>query len=289
MTSIFGKELSIRGVGKRYAGPGDGAQALQVLHDINLDVPAGRFVSIVGASGCGKSTLLRLILGLDGDYSGQILLDGKPVQGAGLDRGIVFQDHRLFPWLNVERNIATALRNAPLSKAEKRELVAEHIALVGLQGFEQSYPHQISGGMAQRVAIARGLVNRPRVLLLDEPLGALDALTRSRLQNELQRIWQHEKITMVLVTHDVEEAVFLGDRVVVMQPRPGRIRRIVDIDLPHPRHRSDPRFIRLRDDVLSDFLDPDGRVADNEPLPPPGGLAATVGALPALGRLRMAW
>ena len=289
MTSIFGKELSIRGVGKRYAGPGDRAQALQVLHDINLDVPAGRFVSIVGASGCGKSTLLRLILGLDGDYSGQILLDGKPVQGAGLDRGIVFQDHRLFPWLNVERNIATALRNAPLSKAEKRELVAEHIALVGLQGFEQSYPHQISGGMAQRVAIARGLVNRPRVLLLDEPLGALDALTRSRLQNELQRIWQHEKITMVLVTHDVEEAVFLGDRVVVMQPRPGRIRRIVDIDLPHPRHRSDPRFIRLRDDVLSDFLDPDGRVADNEPLPPPGGLAATVGALPALGRLRMAW
>ncbi|QKH38195.1 ABC transporter ATP-binding protein [Achromobacter pestifer] len=289
MTSIFGKELNIRGVGKRYAGPGDGAEALQVLQDINLDVPAGRFVSIVGASGCGKSTLLRLILGLDGDYSGQILLDGKPVRGAGLDRGIVFQDHRLFPWLNVERNIATALRNAPLSKAEKRELVAEHIALVGLQGFEKSYPHQISGGMAQRVAIARGLVNRPRVLLLDEPLGALDALTRSRLQNELQRIWQQEQITMVLVTHDVEEAVFLGDRVVVMQPRPGRIRRVVDIDLPHPRNRSDPRFIRLRDDVLSDFLDPDGRVADNETLPPAGGLAATVGALPALGRLRMAW
>ncbi|MGS1010817.1 ABC transporter ATP-binding protein [Achromobacter anxifer] len=289
MTSIFGKELNIRGVGKRYAGPGDGAEALQVLQDINLDVPAGRFVSIVGASGCGKSTLLRLILGLDGDYSGQILLDGKAVRGAGLDRGIVFQDHRLFPWLNVERNIATALRNAPLSKAEKRELVAEHIALVGLQGFEKSYPHQISGGMAQRVAIARGLVNRPRVLLLDEPLGALDALTRSRLQNELQRIWQQEQITMVLVTHDVEEAVFLGDRVVVMQPRPGRIRRIVDIDLPHPRNRSDPRFIRLRDDVLSDFLDPDGRVARHEELPPPGGLAATVGALPALGRLRMAW
>ncbi|MGB3434752.1 ABC transporter ATP-binding protein [Achromobacter sp.] len=289
MTSIFGKELNIRGVGKRYAGPADGAQALQVLQDINLDVPAGRFVSIVGASGCGKSTLLRLILGLDGDYSGQILLDGKPVRGAGLDRGIVFQDHRLFPWLNVERNIATALRNAPLSKAEKRELVAEHIALVGLQGFEKSYPHQISGGMAQRVAIARGLVNRPRVLLLDEPLGALDALTRSRLQNELQRIWQQEQITMVLVTHDVEEAVFLGDRVVVMQPRPGRIRRIVEVDLPHPRNRSDPRFIRLRDDVLSDFLGPDGRVADHEPLPPPGGLAATVGSLPALGRLRMAW
>ncbi|MBB1594449.1 ABC transporter ATP-binding protein [Achromobacter sp. UMC46] len=289
MTDTFGKPLSIRGVGKRYAGTGDGAQALQVLQDIDLDVPAGRFVSIVGASGCGKSTLLRLILGLDDDYSGQILLDGVPVQGAGLDRGIVFQDHRLFPWLDVERNIAVGLRNAPLSRAEKKELVADHIALVGLQGFEKSFPHQISGGMAQRVAIARGLVNRPRVLLLDEPLGALDALTRSRLQNELQRIWEKEQITMILVTHDVEEAVFLGDRVVVMQPRPGRIRRIVDIDLPHPRNRSDLRFIRLRDDVLGDFLDPDGRIADNESLPPPGALTATVGTLPALDRLRMAW
>ena len=136
--------------------------------------------------------------------------------------------------------------------------MAEHIALVGLEGFEQSYPHQISGGMAQRVAIARGLVNRPRVLLLDEPFGALDALTRARLQTELQRIWQKERITMILVTHDVEEAVYLGDRVVIMQPRPGRIRRIVDVPLPHARNRSDPRFIRLRDDVLSDFLEPDG-------------------------------
>ena len=168
----------------------------------------------------------------------------------------MFQDHRLFPWLTVEQNIAVGLRNAPLSAKEKSELVAEHVALVGLGGFERSWPHQISGGMAQRVAIARGLVNRPGVLLLDEPFGALDALTRSRLQNELQRIWQKERITMLLVTHDVEEAVFLGDRVVVMQPSPGRIRRIVDVDLPHPRNRSDPAFIRLRDDVLSDFLDP---------------------------------
>ena len=142
-----------------------------------------------------------------------------------------------------------------LSAGQKRDTVREHIELVGLQDFIDAYPHQISGGMAQRVAIARGLVNRPSVLLLDEPLGALDALTRARLQGELQNIWAKEKITMILVTHDVDEAVFLGDRVVVMQPNPGRIRRILDIDLPRPRNRSDSRFIALRDDVLSDFAE----------------------------------
>jgi sulfonate transport system ATP-binding protein len=248
-------ELHIRRLAKRYASTQAAGGELQVLQDIDLHIPAGQFLSIVGASGCGKSTLLRLVLGLDDQYEGRIELDGQAIVGTGPERGIVFQDHRLFPWLNVEQNIAVGLRNAPISAKEKRERVAEHVALVGLEGFEQSWPHQISGGMAQRVAIARGLVNRPRVLLLDEPFGALDALTRSRLQNELQRIWQKEKITMLLVTHDVEEAVFLGDRVVVMQPNPGRIRRIVDVDLPHPRSRSDPRFIALRDDVLGDFLD----------------------------------
>ncbi|CAM3528216.1 ABC transporter ATP-binding protein [Bordetella sputigena] len=250
--------LRIQGLGKRF--PASGRQeALAVLDDIDLDVPAGRFISIVGASGCGKSTLLRLIVGLDGDYQGSIRIDGRPVAGPGLDRGIVFQEHRLFPWLTVERNVAVGLRNAPVPDAEKRQRVAEHLALVGLEGFEHAYPHQISGGMAQRVAIARGLVNRPRILLLDEPFGALDALTRSRMQIQLQRIWQQERITMILVTHDVEEAVFLGDDVVIMQPHPGRIHRTVRVDLPHPRDRSDPRFIRLRDDVLGDFLEPDDR------------------------------
>ncbi|MDP9898734.1 ABC transporter ATP-binding protein [Variovorax ginsengisoli] len=248
-------ELDIQQLGKRYASTQAAGGELQVLENIDLHIPAGRFVSIVGTSGCGKSTLLRLILGLDAQYEGRILLDGQQISGTGRERGIVFQDHRLFPWLTVEQNIAVGLRNAPFSAAQKRELVTEHVALVGLGGFEKSWPHQISGGMAQRVAIARGLVNRPRVLLLDEPFGALDALTRSRLQNELQRIWQKERITMLLVTHDVEEAVFLGDQVVVMQPSPGRIRRTLDIDLPHPRNRSDPAFIRLRDDVLSDFID----------------------------------
>ena len=248
-------ELHIRGLAKRYASPQAQGGELQVLQVIDLHVPAGQFLSIVGASGCGKSTLLRLVLGLDDQYEGRIALDGRPIAGTGPERGIVFQDHRLFPWLNVEQNVAVALKNAPLSPKAKRDTVREHIELVGLQDFIDAYPHQISGGMAQRVAIARGLVNRPRVLLLDEPLGALDALTRVRLQGELQNIWAKEKITMILVTHDVDEAVFLGDRVVVMQPNPGRIRRILDIDLPRPRNRSDSRFIALRDDVLSDFAE----------------------------------
>ena len=276
-------ELDIRGLGKRYASNQAHGGELQVLQDIDLHVPAGRFVSIVGASGCGKSTLLRLVLGLDDQYEGRILLDGQPISGTGRERGIVFQDHRLFPWLNVEQNIAVGLRNAPLAAKEKRELVAEHVALVGLEGFEKSFPHQISGGMAQRVAIARGLVNRPRVLLLDEPFGALDALTRSRLQNELQRIWQKERITMLLVTHDVEEAVFLGDRVVVMQPSPGRIKRIVEVDLPHPRNRSDPAFIALRDDVLGDFLD------QGTDAPPAAAPRAERPGLGLPGRLQLAW
>ena len=257
--TLVTNDLDIRGVGKRYASTQAAGGTLQVLQNIDLHIPSGQFVSIVGASGCGKSTLLRLVLGLDTDYDGRISLGGQPVEAPGLDRGIVFQDHRLFPWLTVAQNIGVGLRNADISAARKREVIAEHVALVGLEGFEQSFPHQISGGMAQRVAIARGLVNRPRVLLLDEPIGALDALTRSRLQGELQRIWQKEKITMLLVTHDVEEAVFLGDQVVVMQPHPGRIRRTVRVDLPHPRNRSDPAFIRLRDDVLGDFLDPSER------------------------------
>jgi sulfonate transport system ATP-binding protein len=252
---MLSNSLTLENISKRFpARPGSDVQ-LQVLADIQLDIAPGEFISIVGASGCGKSTLLRLILGLDEEFDGRILLNGAPINGTGLDRGIVFQDHRLFPWLSVEQNVAVGLKNAPLTAAQKRSTVREHIELVGLTDFTDSYPHQISGGMAQRVAIARGLVNRPSVLLLDEPLGALDALTRARLQGELQDIWAKEKITMILVTHDVDEAVFLGDRVVVMQPNPGRIRRILDVDLERPRNRSDSRFIALRDDVLSDFAE----------------------------------
>jgi sulfonate transport system ATP-binding protein len=242
--------IKIAGVSKSFSQK---KKPLHVLDDINLDILPGEFVSIVGGSGCGKSTLLRLIAGLDGQYQGDIRVDGQRVEGTSLDRGLLFQDARLLPWLNVEDNVALALTSAPLSKAEKVKTVKEHIELVGLDAFAKSFPHQLSGGMQQRVAIARGLVNRPRVLLLDEPLAALDALTRSRLQGELERIWKEEDITTLLVTHDVEEAVVLSDRIVVLEPRPGRVRRIVDVDLPRPRDRSNPRFQAIKDDILGDF------------------------------------
>jgi sulfonate transport system ATP-binding protein len=251
-------ELSLHHVTKRFAGDD---HSVPVLDRIDLSVKSGEFVAIVGASGCGKSTLLRLIAGLDDQFDGEIEFSGERVRTTDLARGIVFQDHRLFPWLNVEQNIAVALKNSGRSKEENRRAVAEHIALVGLKGYEKHHPHQLSGGMAQRVAIARGLVNRPKLLLLDEPFGALDALTRSRLQNELRRIWEHERITMILVTHDVDEAVFLADRVVVMQARPGRIGKVVKVNLQRPRNRSDAAFVRLRDEILADFSVPQDAAA----------------------------
>ena len=231
-------------------------ETLQVLGGLSLSIQPGEFLSVVGLSGCGKSTLLRLIIGLDQDYEGEIRVGGTVVRGTSLDRGIVFQDHRLFPWLSVRENVGLGLLNSSWSEEEKRRTVQEHIELVGLAGFENAYPHQLSGGMAQRAAIARGLVNRPSILLLDEPFGALDALTRANLQQELQRIWQTEKISMVLVTHDVDEAVYLGDRVVVLQARPGRIDRIVEVEVPHPRDRNDPRLQTLVDEVRSAIVEP---------------------------------
>ncbi|MDR2091710.1 MAG: ABC transporter ATP-binding protein [Azoarcus sp.] len=243
--------LEIQHLRKNYAVNG---ATLNVLENINLSIRPGEFITIVGASGCGKSTLLRLIIGLDTQYDGDIFLDGRRIRDTGLDRGIVFQEHRLFPWLTVRKNIETGLlNNTRFSEAEKEASVRAHIELVGLQGFESAYPHQLSGGMSQRVAIARALVNRPEVLLLDEPFGALDAFTRHFLQDELLRISSEEGITMVLVTHDIEEAIYLADRVVVMQPRPGRIRRVVDIDLPRPRPRNSEAFARYKDDLLKDF------------------------------------
>jgi sulfonate transport system ATP-binding protein len=242
--------LAIRGVSKFYLVD---EQPLPVLRNLALDIAPGEFVSVVGASGCGKSTLLRLIIGLDTDYDGDILLDGRRIDGPGPERGIVFQEHRLFPWLTVEENIALALDAGAASRLRHERSIAENIALVGLAGFERAYPHQLSGGMAQRAAIARALVNRPEILLLDEPLGALDQLTRAYLQEELLRIWQQENVTMIMVTHDVEEALYLSDKVVVMEPRPGRIRTIVSVDLDHPRERAAPEFLRLKERVLSNL------------------------------------
>lgn len=241
--------LQVQAVSKRYEVPG--RAPFDALVQASFDVAPGSFVSLVGPSGCGKSTLLRLIVGLDGAYEGDILLHGERIDGTSLSRGIVFQDHRLLPWMTLEQNIGLVLSNADWPAEKKQAAVREHIALVGLQGFEQAYPHELSGGMAQRAAIARGLVSQPEILLLDEPLGALDALTRVRLQEELQRIWRVEGVTMILVTHDVEEAIFLSDKIVVMNAKPGRVVQEIDIDLPRPRLRSSVEFARLKHQILA--------------------------------------
>jgi ABC-type nitrate/sulfonate/bicarbonate transport system ATPase subunit len=223
---------------------------MEALRDVTLAVEPGAFVTLVGPSGCGKSTLLRLVAGLEIADAGNISVGNRPVRGPGLDRGMVFQDHRLFPWLTVERNILLSLRSTVHSQARKRAIARDLISLVGLSGFEHALPHQLSGGMSQRAAIARALAPRPKILLLDEPFGALDSLTRTHLQAEFLRIWRHERITMLMVTHDVEEAVFLSDRVIVIDARPGRIRRSIDIPFDQPRRRSDSAFVALKEEIL---------------------------------------
>jgi sulfonate transport system ATP-binding protein len=242
-------DLHLAGLSKGFSLSGGSVLALD---GIDLDVPSGSFTSIVGASGCGKSTLLRIVAGLETSFDGSVCLGGQPAGGPGLDRGMVFQEHRLLPWLTVEQNVAFALNGLP--PAEAQALVARHLDLVGLTGFAKAYPSQLSGGMAQRVAIARALVNRPQVLLLDEPFGALDAMTRIVMQQEILRIWQAEHITMILVTHDIDEAIFLGDQVVMMSARPGRITSVLPVALPRPRDRSSPHFIDIRKHIFSAFF-----------------------------------
>ncbi|MNI08687.1 Aliphatic sulfonates import ATP-binding protein SsuB [compost metagenome] len=210
----------------------------------------GEFITIIGPSGCGKSTLLRIIAGLDVGHSGKVHLANSQVTGPGIDKGVIFQEPRLFPWLTVEKNIASDLS---LRTPEVRRKVDELIELVRLKGFEKSYPRELSGGMAQRVAIARALLRNPRVLLLDEPFGALDAFTRAHMQDVLLDIWQKNKTTMIFVTHDIDEAVFLANRIVILKPRPGAIRNIVHVDLPFPRKKSSTSFQEFRFKVLSEF------------------------------------
>lgn len=223
--------------------------SLPVLEDINLFFHQGEFISIVGTSGCGKSTLLKMIIGLESPTAGQITVAGRVVTKPSVDCGMVFQEARLFPWLTVEENIEFGITKK-ISKAEKKQLVIQHIELVGLSGFEKALPKQLSGGMQQRVSIARALVNKPDVLLLDEPFGALDALTRINMQNEVLKLWEHEKKTMILVTHDIDEAIFLSDRIVVLSSRPGRVMDIIDVDLPRPRERSSDDFLKIRGTIF---------------------------------------
>lgn len=223
---------------------------IEALNNIQLTIKQGEFITIIGPSGCGKSTLLKIIAGLDTDHEGKVLLDQQQVVKPGIDKGFIFQEHRLFPWLTVEKNIAADLS---LKDPVVRKRVDELIELVKLKGFEKSYPRELSGGMSQRVAIARALLRDPKVLLLDEPFGALDAFTRSHLQEVALNIWEAKRTTMVLVTHDIDEAVFLATRVVVMNARPGTIRNIIPVDLPFPRKKASVSFLELRKIVMSEF------------------------------------
>jgi sulfonate transport system ATP-binding protein len=239
--------LDIHRLNKSFATP---QGAVQALSDIELKVRQGEFITIIGPSGCGKSTLLKIIAGLDVEHNGQVLLESRQVDRPSIDKGFIFQEHRLFPWLTVEKNIAADLN---LKDPEVRRRVDELIQLVRLGGFEKAYPRELSGGMSQRVAIARALLRNPKVLLLDEPFGALDAFTRSHLQEVLLDIWQRNQTTMILVTHDIDEAVFLANRVVIMNARPGTIRRIIPVDLPFPRKKASTSFQEIRHKVLNEF------------------------------------
>jgi sulfonate transport system ATP-binding protein len=239
--------VAVRALGKSYPVAGG---AVDALRHVDLSIQQGECVTLLGPSGCGKSTLLRVIAGLVEGYDGEVAVEGKRITGTGAERGMVFQDHRLFPWLTAVENVRIALDNTPLSAREKTEQALSHLSLVGLDGFEEAYPGQLSGGMAQRVAIARALVSRPRVLLLDEPFGALDAITRAHMQGELAQILARENITAIFVTHDVDEAIYLGDRVVVMARRPGRIRTQFPVEIARPRRRTDPAFNALKERIL---------------------------------------
>ena len=241
--------LSVSGLGRTFHT--DRGETV-ALSDVDLEVADNEFVALVGTSGCGKSTLLSIVAGLDAEDEGIVAIDGVPVTGPGLDRGVVFQSYTLLPWLTALGNVEFALRAA--GRRDARDAAREHLALVGLEDFAGAYPSELSGGMKQRVAIARALSYRPGMLLMDEPFGALDALTRHHMQELLTRIWERHRLTVLFITHDVEEAVYLSDRVAVMTNRPGRIKTIVPIDLPRPRHSdmvATPEFQVLHRRILS--------------------------------------
>jgi sulfonate transport system ATP-binding protein len=240
--------LQIQHLSKSYRGT---FGQIEALVDISLDASERDFVCIVGQSGCGKSTLLQILAGFENPTSGQVLLDSMPVTAPSPRLGVVFQQPSLLPWLTAEKNIGLGLA---IRKRPQLESVARFVALVGLKGFELHYPSQLSGGMAQRVAIARALVNEPDVILLDEPFGALDAFTRLRMQDELVRIWEEGCFTAIFVTHDIDEAIFLGTRIVALTPRPGRVARIYNIGLRRPRNRASSEFFRLKSMISHEFI-----------------------------------
>ncbi|OXJ31070.1 ABC transporter [Burkholderia sp. HI2714] len=238
--------LDVRHVGKRFATPQGECTALD---DISFRTYRREFVCVIGPSGCGKSTLIRILAGLDAQTSGEVLLDGKPVQGPGADRGMVFQGYTLFPWLTVKKNVMFGLRMNGSSSGQAEREALQWLDLVGLTRFADVYPHQLSGGMKQRVAIARALANRPRILLMDEPFGALDAQTRARMQTHLLDIWRNIDVTILFITHDLDEAIFLADRILVLKANPGAVQELIEVPVPRPRDYSQvntPEFIATK-------------------------------------------
>jgi len=246
---IEASSLRIRGVSKYFPAVNGAAVGGLALDKVSLCLSAGELVSLVGPSGCGKSTLLRLIAGLLHPTEGELLVGDERITAPGAERGLVFQDPNLFPWLTVRRNIEAGLVARGVLKQERGQ-VDEFIRLVGLEAFADAFPHHLSGGMAQRVALARAMINHPRVLLLDEPLGALDAFTRMRMQDEVLRLWRAHRTTMLFVTHDIDEAIYMSDRIIIMTPRPGSIEQIIPIQMDRPRDRGSQNFLRLRSEIL---------------------------------------
>lgn len=245
---MSGAKLSVEHISKSFREK-KGGKVTHALHDFNLDVAAGEFVTIVGPSGCGKTTLLKIVAGLEIASEGAVYLDGNPVTGPGPERGLVFQDFALFPWRDVTDNIVFGPEILKVPTAERVKIAEHYTGLVGLSGNERKYPAELSGGMKQRVAIARALANNPEVLLMDEPFGSLDEQTRSQMQKELLFIWQENRKAVLFVTHSVEEAVYLSNRIVVLSAGPGNVKQVYTIDLSYPRSRSDHGFISLREKI----------------------------------------
>jgi NitT/TauT family transport system ATP-binding protein len=243
--AAFGTVLIFYGVSS------GGAVPVETLRQIDLTIEDGEFLCLLGPSGCGKSTLLEILAGLQQATSGTVLFDGQKLTGPGKERGVVFQDPSLYPWRTIFQNVELGLEIRGTAKRDRKEAVQRYLDLVGLHGFEHKYPHQLSGGMRQRAGIARALANRPKVLLMDEPFGAVDHLTRLQLQDDLLEIWSEEKKTVVFVTHDVSEAVYLGDRVVLLSPRPGRINAIFPVRLKRPRKRDDIELLHIQQEIYA--------------------------------------
>jgi NitT/TauT family transport system ATP-binding protein len=256
--------LQVSGLGKTF-NSGAGDTPVVALQDISFDVHRREFITVIGPSGCGKSTLIRILAGLESATSGTVRLNGQPVYEPGPDCGMVFQTYTLFPWLTVKKNVMFGLRNRGMSNTRAATEALQWIDLVGLERFSNHYPHQLSGGMKQRVAIARALAARPRILLMDEPFGALDAQTRAKMQSYLLEIWRNIDITILFITHDLDEAIFLADRILVLKPNPGTVHELIEVPVPRPRtaaQSSEPPFLATRQH-LDRLIHPPG--ADDEP------------------------